>query len=343
VAWVFGRERQDPHLLDRALADLLNGPASPVDQEARQALARNLQFDPRVSPERESEFLTAVGTVSTGAELSNAWVRYFTERIRSQPKPEYVSVQLNGRNLVSGGPTGSAILKDLFLGQILDLNGLTIPFRWGHEQGWPELMSFPPRAVTDDEAMTTWLDEEIGVTGPETFVPTVLRLLNAYRRHQSFQPVWVALWTDLEPVLVGEPPRRWLERLGVGRSWITATTGRWLIALRYRVRDVDWLVRPTTLDAGTNPAHFPSPLKARDRHLMWGHSMDLDFRASGTSLFKEFIHRQIDLDEAYWRAAGSICRKVETPTMNDLTEQRTAHLERLRHRYPSELVDWKAI
>lgn len=330
---VFGRNDRDPHPYDEALEDLL------AEDAERRAIACNLRFDERVSPAREEAFHAFAETRSgSGAALRKALTLYFKERVRfEKDRPDYVLPALNEQNLLTGGPTGRfAIHPDLHLGRILDLNGLTVPFLWAQKQTgeeWDVFRDFPQAGGQDLEG---WLEGKLTAPGPAIFIPRVLAMLRAHRRDHPFEPAWAALWDDLDEILKTEPPHRWLEMIG---AWKPA--GTWLIVLRYRVRYANQLVRPTILDAGDSPYHFPSPLSSEDGQSRYGHPMDLCLRTPPTGLIKEYVHRQIDHPEEHWTAAGSLCVKTDAPADLDLPRQREAHLGRLRVSY-KEVVDWYA-
>lgn len=333
---VFGRNSVD-HPWDSGLVELQK-----ASDPGSRALAWNLRNDDRVSPAREKALLELTPEDLRERPL-DALTHYFEQRIRASSDPDFRSPDLNGENLCEGAHAACFDLPgECFLGTILDLNGLADKlYRWAKETNKAVRFASFGDDVQEQvkHASMPWIDRQITQMGKWGFVDEVLRLLRLYRREGSpYQPTWAVLWDDLEPVLKAEP-HRWLECLGMAKP-----EGRWVIVLRYsfeEVQDVGPLVRPTVLDAGKHPEHFPSPPDGLPRG---GHPMDLCMPPPEKPLLREFIHCQIDHTLDQWEVAGSLCEKTKQATKRPdlLGVQRSAHLARLKHRHSHCMVSWPA-
>ena len=298
---IFGRDpSQYPssHLYDNAIdAWLSRGPEYC-------AMAHNIKHDHRVSWDRESAFDHYVHRPCSAESLQKAIVDYFERNIRIRRLPAYVYRETNGKNLLTGPNVRRPLLSpDSQLIRLLDLNGLGRMFRWASKQKrWKRIFTeFPkvrriwrgqeaaPEKDTEGRDISDWLNDKLeksSCSQSQSFIIAALEALNSYGQNTPFQPTWATAWSAFEP-FEAAGPERWLQVLGVYRS----SSPRWIVLLRYKVREAGTLVRPTQLDAGWDRYHFPSPPTTPLGN--GGHSMDLRVAPPSTSLLPEYIHKQI--------------------------------------------------
>lgn len=318
MAPVFGRSEPNPHPYEPLLEELLTH-----SEAEERAVASNVCHDARVSEEREKVFDESFEKKETGQDLLNALENYKEKRVRSQLSPDFIDAQLNGGNILTGTPSGEFhISKQAWLARVVVLNRLTFLPHGGMARPGP-LRVFTLSAGADQEYVDKCLDDQMRSPGADALVPAILEEMNPRSDKPPHHPTWVTLWKALD--WENEPPHRWLEAVGIHDR----KPGRWVVVLKYRVEEVDKLVRPTVLDAGKYPQHFPSPVAIRRPKC--GHPMDLKIPPPipGSALRNEYIHKQIHHPESHWREGGSLCARTEQGTSAELIKQRVAHLHRL--------------
>lgn len=320
---LFDRPRPGGHALEPSL-DALRLSADLT----RRAVAYNLMHDHRVSAEREQR-LTDDGT-RLGPPDTERWVLgYFDAKVRTRHHPDYASEHCNAANIMTDTwRTPGVIGKQMQLARILNLN-LLLPVYCGA----PPSLHLP----RDKAGMLQWLDElERGSRDRRRlWIARVFEALRLQRRIAPFQPTWVTSWYRFQREVLdaARPADRWAERLGVPVS----DCPQWLIVLRYAVRDVGTVARPTQLDAGFHGYHFPTP--PTSPLVFGGHPMDLAVPSTADRLLPEFIHKQIDHTPAHWDASDCLCGKIPGPTSTAIATQRRAHHGLLRKTYPG-VVQW---
>lgn len=296
------------------------------------AMAINLMCDHRVSVEREKSFDSLTNSPRTDPELRDAIIKYKELHIKTSRTPQFLDAAVNKNNIVSGSPGVEQVIhKDQQLVRVLDLNGLTPVFQWAKRQKVMTFASFPTRPLPRN--VDTWLRRMIRQLQPEQFVRACLDAMNDYRRNVPFQPAWAAGWQKFQPY-IRQGGDRWLEVMGMHREF----GGRWLIMLRYTVGEAGTVARPTQLDVGWGPYHFPSPPHAYVR--TGGHPMDLKIVPVHTELLSEFIHQQINHTVKHWTDAGGVIERTSGPTSGSLDLQRINHHRRLVFRYGHYIYYW---
>ncbi len=295
-------------------------------------MARNVMHDHRVSLIREQSFDALNGHPRTDAALRNALIDHKESHIKTSAAPEFIDAKLNGNNIVSGSPSVRQVIhKDARLVRVLDINGLTPIFQWAKRRGYAAFASFPTGA--SGTTVDGWLTDVIRRTPHERFVKACLDAMNDYCLHLPYHPTWAAAWQKFEP-FVKEGADRWLQVMGMHRPF----PGRWLMLLRYLVREAGTVARPTQLEAGWGPHHFPSPPRARMRR--GGHPMDLDVSGTPTGLLSEFVHQQISHTVDHWRDTASSIERTSGPTSGSLDIQRNGHHQRLILHYGRSVLHW---
>lgn len=353
---VFNRSIPGGHPFDPALDQWLS--RHPPDDY--RALACNLVHDHRVTPERQEVllryFAAAAGTPEE--RLEGALKNYLDKEIRLRKRPAFLVRRTNSPNLFPdvsthfgrvSGPRGSRSRqpssppqRDLWLARVLDLNGLVPVYLLGRHhrirlfRDFPRTSRHPANPRRYSNQVLTWLDEHLAASADrqKEFMEAVLDALEISRKSRPYQPSWATYWTRFRAI-AGNDPERWTAVLGMP-NWRSCP--RWLIVLRYRLRETGGLVRPTTLEAGLNAFHFPSPPQA-PLHA-GGHPVDLQLTPRPDSLLPEFIHQQIPHSFQHWKDSGFLLGRTDLPRTGALVRRRHNHHVLLRSVYGDEVEDW---
>ncbi len=316
---VFGRDRGHRHEYDSVLDEWERSSKSEY-----RFMARNLRADHRVSVDREKSFDSMVGRPVNSESLYKAIDAYNREKIRSQKTPEF-SGRINKNNFVDARSRDVSLRSDSYLGTVVCLNKMRAHFEW--DAGRTVGRTGPKRRSVFEELTSAgtvdkFLDDKLGgrlhkncEVDPDVheFIKSFLRVLRAYRRQHPRQPSWAAVWDDLVPFLPEDSPHRWAQAVGVCGE--RERVGEWWIVLKYKIRNVPRLVRPTQLDVGWYPWHFPSPaglIASRG-----GFTMDLCAEEERMLLVREYIHEQIDHTLQHWREGGCLLGRAESPIRPD--------------------------
>lgn len=354
---VFSRRLPDPHPYDNALSDLSNFSAAcktlGFDRYNARALAFNFMYDHRISEEREASFnpyLSNPGNPDV-LDFMVALKNYHENRIRTQRDPDYIKPSINANNLINEVSFSCLKLKKTQkLIRVIDLNGLREVFLEARDKnyGGGTFNDFPlltlkvtgKNPATD--AVMDWLNKKLehsAANEVQDFIAKVLDAMNWFGSTRPYQPTWATLWSCFKGI-EREPPNRWLEVVGVHKNF--STLPRWIILLKYTVKEAGIIARPTQLDAGNYPHHFPSPPQAPLP--VGGHSMDLCQASTFTRLLPEVIHNQIDHSIEHWISAGRSCRKVSpsspAPVGNQIKKQRQRHHKLLVKTYGKNVYTW---
>lgn len=332
---LFGRSDANPY------RDILEAWWGLTDDElAYAAMARNLAFDHRVSKERAAKFDRHGKRPRTSDALRGAIDDYFEKCVRTRKLPDYLYRRINRNNIVIGaGERLPAFSKDVKLVRVLDLSGLEPVFLWANQhknrkKEWRRLLS---SLLGRPGGLADHLDHELSGKSSgeiEGLIETILHILNTSRSVVAYQPTWATVWSDFKHHL-RQGPDRWLEVLGMAKA-----PPRWLIVLRYTVREAGTLVRPNQLDAGWQEYHFPSPPTAPLE--VGGHPMDLRVHPRTKPLIREFIHKQIDHALSHWTDLGGKFGRTTLLNTEGLENQRIAHhvLLSLPTNYGPGVVRW---
>lgn len=336
MALVFGRNGSGAHPLAQSLAKL-----QASTDEGRRAMAYNLMHDHRVSEAREAAFLSYIARQKLSTtEIGDIVKAYHRERVREARHPDFLEPAINGENFRSGPHAGPlAVNSNLEVGRVLVLNGLWTACRWAtreHPARYPALGTVPGEGLEFRKRVQEWLTEKLSTSAGQrtSFVQAALKA--AWHHHLEiapYQPAWVAPWEDLKTHLEHpSKPRRWLEVMGAHKQ-----APCWIIVLRYQVREVGQLLRPTQLEAGWFAYHFPSP-PAQYLISTGGHPMDLSIPCEADGVLQEYVHDQIRHPIEHWHEAGSFCEPMETPPPEELALQRQRHHQALCEHYSAAHV-----
>ncbi|HYP14283.1 MAG TPA: hypothetical protein VEQ63_10195 [Bryobacteraceae bacterium] len=308
---------------------------------SRVALAWNLRYDHRVFQGREAEFLKYFAGAPAGTDpLSVALVEYRKQTVCLRAGSSFLRGE-NESNFVFGSPRGgSEIHPNLQLGTIFDLTGCLAAMNNARLDGHPAF-----RAVRIEDALKP---EDAGWNGflyehfirqdnlakQRSLLDDIFYAVDKYAHHRP--PTWVTYWDRLASYLTKGSIRA-LNALGMARR----SSPRILVALRYAVRDVGNLVRPTQLDAGDFPFHYPShPARTCPEG---GTTMDCDRGAhyhSAVDLIPEFIHAPTLFNSSYWINGGSWIQQSMYPAPVGLSASRAAHQRALHSIYGLHSPHW---
>jgi hypothetical protein len=265
-------------------------------------------------------------------------VDYHTEMIRTRTLPDFFATHNAGNHVpVTDGRADSVGLHPATqLARVLNLSLLRRVY-WNYATRDPEFRQLDGYANADDY-FVAWLDSKLKDRSPrerEPFVAATLRMLNADRRVNPYQPVWAALWSELEPHLAAGAGAadRWRQLLGL-RPYHEPC---WFIVLRYTAAEAGDLFRPTQLDGGWYGYHFPSPqcIPVTDGGLC------MDCSASGTEALREYIHQQTDHQVDHWRASGHAIGFAEMRDPDGFVNQRRRHHDLLVRRFGEPARLWR--
>ncbi len=337
VNWVFGRFDMG-HPYASGINELLAAP-----DEYDRGVARNVMHDHRVSPERERVLDGFVKMPRHAPAIRRGLKNYFEKRVRTNRSPDFLELSTNRANMIAHrDPSVAAdtVDKDMKLVRVLDLVGLLPVLQWAHDESLP-IFDRLFDELTSADRLARWLSIQFSRVAPpyatvlDYLVEAILGAMNGFRRSPNgvFQPTWATAW-DAVRWRWGTEPDRWVESMGIPKG----SLGRWLAVLVYKARDVNVLVRPTILDAGWRPHHFPSPPSAPLSD--GGHPMDLRVSPRATALLPEYIHAQIDHSLEHWINSGRMFGMTVHPTPSEYRQQRESHLDLLEWKYGASVRAW---
>ncbi len=153
----------------------------------------------------------------------------------------------------------------------------------------------------------------------------------------QYHGVWAGRWREFE-ALAETNAATWMSAMGVR---IPAEPSLCLL-LRYDASEVYPLVRPTILEAGWYPEHFPSPQSAswcvgKPCPPTGGHPMGLDDGTPALALRAEYVHRDRERKSS-WVYAWAWVQPASTPSIT-LPSARRRHWELLKGHY-DRIEDW---
>ena len=223
------------------------------------------------------------------------------------------------------------------LGTVIDLTRLGHIYAEAYREfGLTEFQSFP-----DNDRSPSSINQFLNVRleNPVSRLNFMRALFMARRKYlgskarRSIFPTWTADWADLRLFLDPGAPEGWLEAVGVAKE-----TGVWIAVIRYSDANGTLnLFRPTQLDAGWYPHHFPSPPVAPSGG---GYTVFLDSAAPATELVSEYIHSEVDFTFEEWEAGGSLVGFTGRPVGGDLAGARTNHLHLLVNKFGGSVSEW---
>jgi hypothetical protein len=289
----------------------------------------NLLHDHRVSIPRFQEFEHCAAAIplliADPLSLQDAVNQYCDRRVHLTFSPDFLSSSLNSNNFHGRHDLLPALHGSKLLIRVLNLGRLDSVFRRAKHDGVAEFADYGASPSVD------WLDKRLKEFAihpahldrnrleKHGFLAALLDYINVSRKTGPYQPVWATVWSEFSR-LDWQQPERWPALLGVRPS----ASPTWLLLLRYPVRQAGRLVRPTQLDSGWYPEHFPTPHSATT-----GHPMELDATRPERFLLPEYIHQQIDHFPDH--LVG--CARVPGVAKPDLRPPQRRHFGMLNNKY----------
>jgi len=300
----------------------------------------NLIYDHRIPADRAMRFMSFMGpsvdSVDSDA-LVQALFAYRKEWIARQPHATFLNRVENLDNWVYDLAPGVGLSGDLELVNVCNITQKLL--RIGNPRLKREVarLGLGRRNLENGRAIHQALRTTLyNQRRRKEFVEDFLRLLDLNRQTSPWHPVWVAGWTEFSTCIDRRRPESWLEAVGLP----CPPEPNWLIVLRYPTTDAQHLYRPTQLEAGAFPWHFPSP-KTKLPPLSGGHPMNLAGAPMRSPLCSEFVHEEIPFRPAYWEAGGELLHFTGSSTSGFLMGHRRLHYRALCAHYGvSPVVRW---
>jgi hypothetical protein len=213
------------------------------------SLARNVEWDSRVSPSRQRKFenLLAQAIPEKTSSLKDG-LEFYKRKYVVQPASETFV-----RNTASGILPPAKPRK---FATVVNLSWLT-PLLVAGADTYDLLRDFPRNLDRDAEAK--WFESRFANVSPsrqDRFLDQAFAAIFDQWPNKVQKPIWVAEWTQLARVLA-QPADDWLRFVGC-----EAQSGyrQLVIVLQYGPQDgMPPLFRPTQLESGGNHLHFPLP------------------------------------------------------------------------------------
>ena len=336
--------------LESVLADMI----ASGDDELR-SLGWNLIHDRRIDPTRFAgfdDYLTASRmNIACPVTMKRAVSGYHAFRIQGRMAPDFLVGDLNESNFHGRKHELPALYGKRLLVRVLNLSRLGKLYSAAKSAavlGFDDYLEPIPASGTSGARpsggsgsldVVAWLDRKLArfksdpsscfdatrLTG-DSFLAALFAFLNANRRTEPFQPVWTTGWTEFSS-REWQQPERWLQMLGVRTD---KSQPSWLLLLRYPAREAGQVVRPTQLDGGWYPEHFPTPPSAP-----CGHAMDLDHAHRDRHPLPEYIHQQMDHIPAHLVA----CARVDAARPVPLPPPQRRHFRILERDY-ADVPTW---
>jgi hypothetical protein len=347
---VFDR-RRTKHPWLRAFQELERG------EWTRRLICNNWRMDHRVSQSRETRLLDDA-EFQDGLDGETWWQRRYEHFGRTICQPT-VPGPLGSRSAYLDVPNGinaiarsalpaheqlvhvaslNRILSRLTSGEYLTAD-LRMRFLDLTEQRLPErVVGGTFRDPTEFQERVNSIAEGVNRIGLKRVKEMVGLLCDALGERQP--PWWAGFAQELIPLIEGRDWTGLAQMLGLAHL----NTGEWLIVCRYEVRVLYMLgaeyqiCRPTVVEAGDNPYHFPSPPK-----LPYGITMPLRLDERGAC--REVIHPPLRGEVAAEACSCLLCQIASPPlrAYNEIDILRRTHCRRLAQEYPQvETHAWLA-
>lgn len=312
-------------------------------------IAINLIHDFRVSEERELRFRTFCNSDN----IKDCLDEYYDNCIKNILPPEVPDFCRTDYKIADGtiatGYCCSGFDRNIKLATVMNLNVLFQPFKealnqystFGKVPSWLKLKdalqtdsdkkSDTITALMNFEEFDKWLTRQFQpfeLSKAKYLIELFFIILNELKAlNKPYKPVfWVTDWEKLIDYINSAPTNieRWNQSVGVPNKY-----EGWQIVIQYPANAVECLYRPTQLDGGFFPEHFPPP--PNSEHFYGGFTMDL---AGEDKIFlPEYIHQQINefkLD--YWKNSGYLIGRVDNKNY-ELTILREKHYRKLVSHY----------
>ncbi|MCG8526815.1 MAG: hypothetical protein MI748_10575 [Opitutales bacterium] len=155
-------------------------------------------------------------------------------------------------------------------------------------------------------------------------------LIEAMNDCPPFEPLWTTTARSFWNHQYSKNPQYWMQSVGVTPN----LNDTWLLLFRYKRKRIFHLARPTQLDAGNSPLHFPTPASSNT-----GFAMECDGQSEDHDLIPEYIHNNFDLSIEDIHA----CVRVEGKKLIKLQKgpysAQSRHLRLMKQRFGG-LANW---
>lgn len=302
--------------------------------DEHRAIACNFMHEPRISKERERDFLKRLGPCSDPEEFMELLLQYAWKHIQQTPNPDFKNPS-NVHNRISV-PVEPLVT-------ILIVNGLAKMFLWARNLSPAEVSQLSPKQQraycrfkdyrnTDPSGFKFVANAMRGKAGRRKFLGEIFTLYDIYRFKKPYHPIWLTKWSDFRALTRtrdSEKANQWCHWVGVSTE---AKAGQWVALLRFHGRSFKKdLYHPTVLDAGANVYHFPAPEGVKDG----GRAADL--QAGSAVLACEYIAAwpsfhaaTVDFDEG--------CARLKPLSQKRIREIRLHHISRLQAEFRRSAV-----
>lgn len=274
----------------------------------------NLFHDRRIGAKRFQQFADRAAAVSNrlsdSSRIKDAVQDYHVRFVQEELNPSFLSSENDNNFHDASGALGAPHHSKLLI-RVLNLSGMHSVFERACLDGVPEFSDYdrstgsPRRRL----ARTDWLDlklkeflaqptlgYQVARLDSHPILAALLKFMSANRTAFPFEPAWVSLWSDFRDH-DWHSPKRWHELVGLRPPQQDA----WFLLLRYPARFAGRMVRPTQLDGGWYPQHFPVPPSA-----LVGHTMEMNHARRLSRPLPEYIHQQIDHSSKHLFALGRV-------------------------------------
>ena len=341
---VFGNSNIDPdyHGLATDLAALSTSACC-----SDKAVYENIRIDDRVpetdtagvSTKRANQFYLRWNSSSGSAGADQ--VLNALNQAGKAAAAEFSNPHLNDANLLP--PMSSRGIEDFVLPEeteFVTVKPIRSTTTKGHLETW--FVARMREECGDDlfGAPTDWADEvdemiqkySNEAEGHPNLWDGVIQAINADRQSRTYEKVsWAALRHEFD-IHSSKGARFWLGLLGLGHFLYPlgrqgTPKRQWFIVLSYDASGTNAVARPTVLEAGESPWHYPTPASRPPSD--GGRTMLLDIarKDPGATPITEFVHS----DREFHTNNGWLVSQVELPVADEnegnreLEEARTSH------------------
>jgi hypothetical protein len=361
---IFTRPLDETDKLEKSLEESLAFWEKSID-EYKRALAINLRCDYRISERRANNFKIVFGKWLSN--LDDALLNYQKIYVNGEKNPNNPDF-CHAENLIFDCSTGHCCIgfdpKEELV-TVMCLNALRTILKDADNKlpkrilpNWDELKNLGiSEALPVDSSFNQWLDNQFTESSGKTksgnsievkkIIAAFFELLeyDLTKRPDYYKfPVWVTKWSLYQKVAFISRSGgvldidRLNQVVGVNRKWDS-----WQIVVKYPTNAVKSLYRPSQLDGGYYPHHFPPPPLQPDSAFCFadgGHTVDL--ASLNLDLLPEFIHQPIPLKLEYYQGI------IGKTTLKDykVSKPRETHYQNLSNIYyphkPDEIKKWMA-
>lgn len=287
------------------------------------ALTRNLRTDHRVSDWCAEVFLDVFQEASKGKRDLVRSLRYYRRDLAAK-HPEDCFLHANNESNFVPDPGGflahvwnmSYQLADMEPRELKALETQKV-----RQNGY----SMPSDIGGQDEASDVL--EQLFSIDKDGVMEAMLAVRNRRALEEPYHPMWAG-----EPAAFFEEAKEgdsasWMSALGME---LNPANQKYIAVFCYRLPDGVRLVRPTQLEAGDDPMHYPSPETDDARFNGFAMQLRPDKETDSRKPLGEYIHRLIPLELRHWTVGGKRWSGKAQGFAVDLNHCRDIHAKRLK-------------